>query len=364
MKLSVGIVGLPNVGKSTMFNAITKSGVDAENYPFCTIEPNSGVVPLPDERLDRLAKISNTQKTIYATIEFVDIAGLVKGASKGEGLGNQFLANIRETSVIAHVVRCFDDPNVIHVEGKVDPLADIETINAELLLADFEMAERAAESQQRRAKSQDKEEKAKLAYLEKARDHLASSKPLRSLELSDEDKSVMKQYHFLTAKKTIYVANVSEDDIATGNDYVKQVQDYAAQSGDSVITVCAHLESELSQLDDTERQEYLDEIGLKESGLDLLAKAGFKLLGLQTYLTTGEKETRAWTIRKGDTAPKAAGVIHTDFEKGFIRANVISYDDFVDCDGWKVAKDKGLVRQEGKEYIMQDGDIVEFLFNT
>jgi len=364
MKLSVGIVGLPNVGKSTMFNAITKAGVDAENYPFCTIEPNSGVVALQDERLDRLSEISNTQKTVNATIEFVDIAGLVKGASKGEGLGNQFLANIRETSVIAHVARCFDDPNVIHVDGKVDPLADIETINAELLLADYDMAERAAESQKRRAKSQDKEEQAKLAFLEKARDHLAASKPLRSLELTDDDKNVAKQYHFLTAKKTIHVANVSEDDVSTGNDYVKQVESFASQSGDSVITVCAHLESELAQLEDEERKDYLAELGLKESGLDLLAKAGFDLLGLQTYMTTGEKETRAWTIRKGDTAPKAAGVIHTDFEKGFIRANIISYDDFVACNGWKAAKDKGLIRQEGKEYIMQDGDVVEFLFNN
>ena len=364
MKLSVGIVGLPNVGKSTLFNAITRASVDAKNYPFCTIEPNSGIVAIPDDRIDVLSQISGTTKLIYATIEFVDIAGLVKGASKGEGLGNQFLANIRETSVIAHVVRCFEDDNVIHVHGKIDPVDDIDTINTELVLADLDMVEKLIQSQLRKAKVQSKEEKEKLDLFERMRDHLAQGKPVRSMGLSVEETILLKGVFFLTQKRVIYVANVSEKDVVTENDFVKKVRDYVSKDGDAVITICAHMEAELASLDDADRKAYLSEMGLKESGLDKLAKASFSLLGAQTYLTTGEKETRAWVIAVGATAPEAAGVIHTDFQKGFIRANIVSYDDFVKCKGYKEAREKGLLRQEGKDYIMRDGDVVEFLFNV
>lgn len=364
MKLSVGIVGLPNVGKSTLFNAITNASVDAKNYPFCTIEPNSGVVAIPDERLGVLSSISGSSKLIYATIEFVDIAGLVKGASKGEGLGNQFLANIRETSVIAHVVRCFEDDNVIHVHGKIDPIDDIDTINTELILADLDMVDKLIQNQIRKAKAQPKEEKEKLVIFERIKAHLEQGKPVRSIGLSDDEFLLLKGVFFLSQKRVVYVANVSESDVVSENDWVKKVREHVSKDGDAVITVCAQMEAELSQLGDDDKVLYLNELGLKESGLDKLAKAAFQLLNAQTYLTTGEKETRAWVIPVGATAPEAAGVIHTDFQKGFIRANIVSYGDFVKCNGLKEAREKGLLRQEGKEYIMQDGDVVEFLFNV
>lgn len=364
MKLSVGIVGLPNVGKSTLFNAITNATVDAKNYPFCTIEPNSGVVAVPDSRLAVLSAISGSSKLIYATIEFVDIAGLVKGASKGEGLGNQFLANIRETSVIAHVVRCFEDDNIVHVHGKIDPIDDIDTINTELVFADFEMTDKLIQNQIRKAKTGPKEEKEKLDLLERIKAHLEQGKPVRSLSITPDEHLLLKGIFFLSQKRVVYVANVSENDVIHGNALVDRVREHVSKDGDAVITVCAHMEAELAQLDDSDRQAYLEELGLKESGLDKLAQAAFKLLNAQTYLTTGEKETRAWVISVGATAPEAAGVIHTDFQKGFIRANIVSYDDFVKCNGLKEAREKGLLRQEGKEYIMKDGDVVEFLFNV
>ena len=364
MPLSIGIVGLPNVGKSTLFNVITESGVAAQNYPFCTIDPNTGIVSIPDTRLSVLSDISGSSKLIYATIEFVDIAGLVKGASKGEGLGNKFLSNIRETSAIAHVVRCFEDTDITHVHGDVNPLEDISVINTELLLADFEMAQKMLENQKKKSKSGDAVERAKEVLLEQITEHLSRSNPVRTLSFSDEDKKVLKSIHFLTSKKVIYVANVAESDIAFDNDKVKQVKEFASSQGDEVVVISAKIEEEISQLDVEEKREFLTELGLTQSGLEQLSTASYQLLGLQSYLTTGEKETRAWTIKVGDLAPQAAGVIHTDFEKGFIRANIIGYDEFVRCNGWKVAKEKGLVRQEGKEYLMQDGDVVEFLFNV
>ncbi|NBV41600.1 redox-regulated ATPase YchF [bacterium] len=364
MTLSIGIVGLPNVGKSTLFNAITNASVDAQNYPFCTIEPNSGIVPVPDPRLDVLSRISGTEKIIHATIEFVDIAGLVKGASKGEGLGNKFLANIRETAAIAHVVRCFEDDNIIHVHGKVDPISDIETIELELILADLETIQRAVDTQAKRIRTNQKDEVKKYDVLKQVQSALESNIPVRQIELDDDAKAIANQYQLLTAKPVIFVGNVDENNLGKPLETVKKLQKYAKKTHAGCIIICAKLEAELALLSGEEKQVFLSELGIAQSGLDQLSQACFDLLGLQTYLTTGVKETRAWTIRKGDTAPQAAGVIHTDFEKGFIRANIVSYTDFIACAGWKNAKEKGLVRQEGKEYVMRDGDVVEFLFNV
>lgn len=364
MALSIGIVGLPNVGKSTLFNAITNAGAQVENYPFCTIDPNNGIVAIHDKRLPVLSNMSKSTKTIYSTIEFVDIAGLVKGASKGEGLGNKFLANIREVSVIAHVVRCFEDENVTHVSGKLDPESDIETINLELILSDLESVEKMIFNTQKRSKSGDKEQLARSVLLKKIKDTLENEKPVRDIVFDENEKILMKTYSFLTSKKVVYVANVGENMIGQTSEDTEKVKRIAETQGAQLAIISAKIEEELAQLGESEQKEYLAELGIECSGLDLIAKKCFDLLGLQTYLTTGEKETRAWTIKKGDTAPKAAGVIHTDFEKGFIRANIVGYDDFVSNNGWLGAKEKGLLRQEGKAYVMKDGDIVEFLFNV
>ena len=363
MSLTIGIAGLPNVGKSTLFNALTRATVLAANYPFATIEPNVGVVPLPDPRLNKLAEIFGSQRILPATVSFVDIAGIVRGASEGEGLGNQFLANIRETDAIVNVVRCFDDDNIVHVSGKVDPIADIETIGTELALADLASVEKAIVREEKRARSGDKDAQKLVELCKKLLPHLDEGKPVRSFGLDAEELAMLKPLFLLTAKPAMYVGNVAEDGFEN-NPHLDRLKELAEKENAPVVAVCAAMESEIAELEDDEKAEFLAEMGLEEPGLNRLIRAGYDLLGLQTYFTAGVKEVRAWTIHKGDTAPQAAGVIHTDFERGFIRAQVISYDDFVSLGGEAKAKEAGKMRVEGKEYVVQDGDVMHFLFNV
>ena len=366
--MKLGIVGLPNVGKSTLFNSLTKAGAESANYPFCTIDPNVGVVTVPDERLNVLGEMYHTKKIIPAAIEFVDIAGLVKGASKGEGLGNQFLANIREVDAIVHVVRCFEDSNIVHVDGSIDPLRDIETINLELIFSDLEILERRISKAVRAARN-DKTIAKELALMERIKAHLEDGKMAKSFDdINDEDEQQwLESYNLLTYKPVIFAANVAEDDLADdgeSNAGVQAVREYAKREDCEVFVVCAEIEQEIAELDDDEKSMFLEELGLKESGLEKLIKASYSLLGLISYLTAGEPEVRAWTIKKGTKAPQAAGKIHSDFERGFIRAEIVSYDDLMACGTYNAAKEKGLVRLEGKDYVVQDGDIILFRFNV
>lgn len=364
--MKLGIVGLPNVGKSTLFNSLTKAGAESANYPFCTIDPNVGVVPVPDERIDVLTQMYHSKKTVPAVIEFVDIAGLVKGASKGEGLGNQFLSNIREVDAIVHVVRCFEDTNVVHVDGSINPLRDIETINFELIFSDIEILDRRI-AKSSRAANNNKEIAKEVEFMKRIKEHLENGKlAITFLTDGEDEERWMAEYNLLTRKPVIFAANVAEDEVSedADNEYVKAVKEYAKEYDSGVFKVCAQIEQEISELEDDEKKMFLEELGLAESGLDKLIRASYKLLGLISYLTSGEDETRAWTIKKGTKAPQAAGKIHTDFERGFIRAEVVAYTDLVENGSMTAAKEKGLVRSEGKEYVVQDGDVILFKFNV
>ena len=365
--MKLGLVGLPNVGKSTLFNSLTKAGAESANYPFCTIDPNIGIVPVPDARLDMLAKMHNSAKIVPAAIEFVDIAGLVKGASKGEGLGNQFLSNIREVDAIIHVVRCFEDSNIVHVDGSIDPLRDIETINLELLFSDLEILERRYAKLVKSVKG-DKTLVKEKDLVENLKKHLEDGKMAKSYETSDDEETILlESFNLLTGKPVIYAANVSENELAddaSGNSYVNSVRDFAKNEGSEVFVICAQIEQEIAELDDEERKMFLDDLGINESGLEKMIRASYSLLGLISYITSGEMETKAWTIKKGTKAPQAAGKIHSDFERGFIRAEVVSYDNLTEQGSMAAAKEKGLVRSEGKEYIVQDGDVILFRFNV
>jgi len=366
MALKAGIVGLPNVGKSTLFNAITQAGAESANYPFCTIDPNVGVVEVPDPRLGKLADIVHPERIVPTAFEFVDIAGLVKGASKGEGLGNKFLAHIREVDAIVHVVRCFVDENITHVSGGVNPISDIETINLELILADIESVEKRLERSRKNLKGGDKKVVAEVELLERMKEVLYNDKPARSMDLSDEEKLLVRDLHLITMKPVLYAANVSESEAANadGNPYVAKVREFAASEGNEVVPISAKVESEIAELEGEDKAMFLEELGLQESGLDRLIQAAYKLLGLNTYFTAGVQEVRAWTIRKGTKAPQAAGVIHTDFERGFIRAEVVAYEDLIAAGSMNGAKERGQLRLEGKEYVVQDGDVMHFRFNV